>query len=171
MIYVYGFFLILLNLVWLATVPFAMPGNWLMIISTGVFAWLTWDSGPISLATLIAVTILAFLGEVVEFLGGMGGAKKNGASFIGSIGAIMGAIIGAVLGTFFLPIPILGTILGSCIGAGIGTWLLELATGKTHNDSMRSGMGAGVGQLIGITTKFFIGILIWIVIAVAVFVP
>lgn len=171
MLYFYGIFLILINFVWLAIVPFAMPGNWLMIIGTAIFAYYTREQQIISVATLIVITIFALLGELVEFLAGMCGARKAGASFFGSIGAIIGAVTGAILGTILIPVPVIGTLLGSCIGAGSGTWICEIIMGKTHDESVRSGFGAGVGQLIGVTSKFVIGIVIWIVIAAAILIP
>ena len=35
--------LILLNACWLATVPFTLPGNWLMVMSAYLFAWWQWE--------------------------------------------------------------------------------------------------------------------------------
>ena len=161
--------MLVLNLAWLAIVPFAMPGNWLMIITTLSFAWYAQDAQLYSTPTLVTIVLLAFLGEVVEFFAGMGGAKRAGASFIGSVGAIIGAVTGAILGTFLIPIPIIGTLLGSCVGAGFGTWTLERIKGKTHDESLKSGLGAGVGQFVGLITKLAIGITIWVIIAVALF--
>lgn len=171
MLYLWSITLILLNAVWLVLVFFGLPGNWLIVISTCLFAWWRWTDGVFSIYTLIAVTILAVLGELIEFLAGAGGAKKAGAGWRGSIGAIVGAVIGAIIGTFTLPIPVLGTLLGACAGAGLGAWGLELAGGRKLQDSVRSGIGAGVGEFLGITTKFILGGLIWLIVAVAAFWP
>jgi uncharacterized protein YqgC (DUF456 family) len=171
MLYVWSFALVLLNAAWLLMVFFGLPGNWLIVISTCLFAWWQWDDGIFSIYTLLAITILAVLGELVEFLAGAGGAKKAGAGWRGSIGAIVGAVTGAIVGTFTLPIPVLGTLLGACIGAGLGAWGLELAGGRKLRDSVRSGIGAGVGEFLGITTKFILGGLIWVIVAVAAFSP
>ena len=40
-------------------VPFTLPGNWLMIITTCLFAWWKWDNGLFSWPLLIAITVLA----------------------------------------------------------------------------------------------------------------
>ena len=96
MIYVWLVILILFNACWLMLVPFTLPGNWLMIITTVLFAWWQRDSGVFSIYTLAAITALAVVGEILEFLGGMGGARKAGASWRGSLGAIIGAIVGAI---------------------------------------------------------------------------
>ena len=163
--------LVSLNAVWLTLVLFGLPGNWLMLISTCLFAWWRVEEHVFSTYTLIAVTALAVLGEIMEFFGGMAGAKRKGAGWRGSLGAILGAITGAIVGTFLIPIPFLGTLLGSCIGAGIGAWALELFGGGQVSKSTNLAFGAGIGQLIGLSSKAGIGIIIWLVIAVAVFWP
>src|SRR3989339_735405 len=110
MIYIiYVVLLCIINLLWLMTVPFALPGNWLMIIGTAMFAWWQRDNNVFSPYTILAIVILAILGEIIEFLSGFGGAKRAGASWKGSMGALVGAVIGAVAGSVFLPVPLLGT--------------------------------------------------------------
>jgi uncharacterized protein YqgC (DUF456 family) len=171
MLYLLLVLLILLNFVWLMLVIFGMPGNWLIVISTCLFAWWRWEDGLFSIYTLIAIVSLAFLGELFEFLGGMHGAKRAGASWRGSIAAIAGAVAGAIVGTFLIPVLLLGTILGACIGAGLATWSLELSRGRKMDESVRCAVGAGLGELLGITAKFTIGIIICLIVAVAAFWP
>lgn len=170
MIYAWLTGLLFINAFWLMLVFFALPGNWLIIISTGLFAWWRWEDGIFSIYTLVAITVLAIIGEIVEFFAGAGGAKKAGAGWFGAIAAIFGAIAGAVLGTVFIPIPILGTLLGACIGAGGGTMLVELMSGRQMHQSIRSGLGAGTGVFLGTVGKFMIGAMIWLIVAIAAFV-
>lgn len=169
MVYLWLVCLLVLNICWLGLVFFALPGNWLVVISTGLFAWWYWEDGIFSIYTLIAITLLAFVGEIIEFFSGMGGAKKAGSGWWGAFAAIGGAIIGAIAGTFLIPILFLGTLLGACFGAGLGTLAVELKMGKEMHESMRSGFGAGLGVFVGTTGKFLIGVLIWAIIAVAAF--
>ncbi len=171
MVYVWSLLLVVVNLFWLVLVFFALPGNWLIVISTCVFAWWRAEDGVFSVYTLVLITVLAVIGEVLEFLGSFAGAKKTGASLLASIGAIFGAVAGAIVGTFVIPIPLLGTILGACLGAGLATWSVELLKGRQAKHSVRSAVGAGMGELIGIVSKFAIGCLIWFVVTVAVFWP
>jgi len=171
MIYLWSTMLILVNAVWLVLVVFGLPGNWLMVISTCLFAWWRWDHGVFSILTLIAIVVLAVLGELFEFFGGMHGARSAGASWRGSITAIAGAITGAILGTFLIPIPFLGTLLGACIGAGSGAWALEFSRGKKMEESVRYAVGAGLGEFLGIAGKFALGIVIWLTVAIAAFWP
>jgi uncharacterized protein YqgC (DUF456 family) len=161
--------LVLLNAFWLLLVPFTLPGNWLIVITTVLFAWWRAEDKVFSPYTLVVITLLALLGELVEFFGGVIGAKKAGARFLGSLGAILGAIIGAIIGTFVFPI--LGTILGSCAGAAIGACALEVAGGRRMEDTINLGIGAGLGHFFGTTAKMALGILIWFIVAVAAFYP
>ena len=169
MIYVYLVILILFNACWLLTVPFMLPGNWLMLVTTYLFAWWQWDMGIFGWPLLIAITILALIGEIIEFFAGAGGAKKAGSGWLGALAAVGGAIFGAVVGTGIMPV--LGTILGACFGAGLATWIVERITGKEQDASVRSGVGAGTGVLIGTVSKFCIGCLIWLLITIAAFWP
>ena len=173
MIYVWLTILVIFNACSLVLVLFSMPGNWIIITATGLFAWWKWDDEIFSIYTLIAIVIMALIGEIIEFFASVGGAKKAGASWLASVCAIAGAIFGAMVGTVFIPVPILGTLLGACIGACIGagsiTLLVELKGGKEMHHSVKSGLGAGVGVLLGTTSKFAIGVLIWLVVTAAAF--
>ena len=171
MLYLWLIALILLNTAWLALVLFGLPGNWLIVISTCLFAWWKWDEGPFSIYTLVAIVVLAALGELVEFSAGLIGAKKTGASWLGSIAALFGAVTGAIVGTFMIGIPLLGTVLGACLGAGLGVWGLEISRGKKMEQSVRYAVGAGLGEFFGITSKLILGIIIWLTVAIAAFWP
>ena len=171
MLYVWLIVLIVLNAVWLLLVLFGLPGNWLVVLSTCLFAWWRWEDGVFSIYTLIDITVLAVLGELFEFLGSMRGAKRTGASRYGTIAALAGAIIGAMFGTFMIPVLFLGTVLGACIGAGLGVWAIEVSRGRKMEESIRCSVGAGLGELLGITAKVATGIIIWLTVAVAAFWP
>ena len=171
MLYLWLIVLIVLNFFWLMLVLFGLPGNWLIVISTCLFAWWRWEEGVFSIYTLIAIAVLAVLGELFEFFGDMHGARRAGASRRGSVAALVGAIGGAVIGTFTIPVPFLGTVLGACIGAGLGSWAMEVSRGRKMEESVRCGVGAGLGELLGITAKVTVGIIIWITVAVAGFWP
>ena len=168
-LYVYAILMCLMNTVWLGLVFFYLPGNWLIVLTTGALAWRQWDTQMISPWTVGAMAFLALLGEVIEFMAGLGGAKKAGAGWVASIAAIAGALIGALAGTFMIPVPFAGTLVGACLGAGLVTWGFERAGGKRRDDSMRSGVGAGVGVFIGTAAKIAIGALLWLIAAIAAF--
>jgi len=171
MIYLYLIGLILMNTFWFLMVFVGLPGNWLIVITTCAFAWWQTDQHIFSTYTLIAMGALALTGELVEFFAGMTGAKKAGAGWRGSLGAICGGLPGALLGTFFIPIPLLGTILGAAAGAGFGSFLAERAGGRSKNQAMKIGFSASKGSLLGTTAKLLIGLTLLILSSIAAFWP
>lgn len=91
------------------------------------------------LAMLIALTVFSL---VVDYLAGMFGARKMGATWRG----VLGAVIGAIVGVFFnLP----GIILGPFIGA----LLFELLGKREFSDAARAGIGATIGIVVGAVGK------------------
>ena len=171
-IYLYAALLVILNLLWLFLVVVGLPGTWLMVLSTAGVAWLaSWqlEEEMFSTWTLVIITAIAALGEVLEFISGVLGAKKAGGSGWGSFGALVGGLLGALFGTIFIPIFIVGSILGVCLGAFAGAALFEKLSGRSVDESVRSGQGAAVGRFLGIGAKLALGVVIWVIVAVAAF--
>ncbi|OPX24144.1 MAG: hypothetical protein B1H04_02675 [Planctomycetales bacterium 4484_123] len=177
MVYLWAMLLVLVNTAWLALSLLALPGNWLMVLTTVLVAWWRWDPAKsysdqmFSIYVLAAIVLLAVAGEIVEFFAGAAGARKAGGSWWASIGALLGGIVGVVVGTLLIPIPLLGTIIGAGGGACLGAWGLEALGGHKGRRSLKAGLGAGVGWIIGAATKAALGALIWLIVAVAAFWP
>lgn len=177
MVYVWAILLSLLNGVWLFLGILGLPGTWLMVASTALLAWWQWDDGAgagpqmFSLGVLVAIGVLALLGEILELGAGLIGSKKAGGTKWGAVGAILGTIVGGISATFIIPVPIIGSIIGACLGAALGAGVFEMISGRKLTPSVKSGVGAGVGRLGGMIIKLGIGALIWLIIAVAAFWP
>jgi len=167
LVYVALVMLIVLNAFWLMLVLVTLPGNWLMVVGTGLFAWWRWEDGFFGWPVLVTITMMALIGELIEFFAGAGGARKAGSTWKGAVAAVMGAVFGGIAGTIMIPVPLFGTLLGACFGAGILTWVVERMAGKEHDRSVRSGIGAGTGVLVGTLSKFAIGCVIWLLILIA----
>ena len=171
MTYVWLIGLLFVNSVFWTLSFFALPGNWLIVISTCAFAVWSKEAAIFSVPTLIVITVLALIGEFIEFFACMGGAKKAGAGKRGALGALMGAICGAIVGTVMVPVLFVGTFIGACVGAGIGTWLLESTREDLENKrAVKMGVGASVGVVVGTGSKIVLGMIICIIVAVAAFV-
>ncbi len=162
---------VLLNAAALAIVLVGLPGNWLMVAFTWLLAWWQWDRHLFGLPVLIAIIALAAFGELMEFLSGAMAVRKSGGTKRGTVGAILGAIVFGIIGTAMVPIPGIGSILGACVGAFLGAMGMELSSGRTTQESVRSGVGAGIGQFLGTSAKFIVGVIIWIMVTIAVFWP
>lgn len=171
MLFVYAFILTLLNAFWLALNLVGLPGNWLIVLGTALFAYLLREQAAIHPATLISILGLAVLGEVLEFALGAAGAAKSGGSRRGALGAIVGAIVGGVIGTVAIPIPLIGSILGACGGAFVGAMSLELSGGRRVGHAVQIGRGAAVGRFWGTVAKLGVGAVMWVIAAIAAFWP
>ena len=72
--------LMLFNFVCVAANVLMLPGNWLMILSLGIFMYFAPpDHGPTFITLSIAIS-LAVVGEILEMFTGSAKAHKKGAS-------------------------------------------------------------------------------------------
>jgi len=139
-----------------------LPGLWLMAAASAGFCLLT-HHRYLGGKTLIALLVLAVLGEVLEIGIGGAAARQAGGSRRAMLGGIIGAIAGGIIGSFVLPIVL--TIVGVCIGSFVGAALFELAGGGTIDHSLIIGVGAAKGRLVGVAVKFGIGLAMLLLIA------
>jgi len=168
--------LLLVNATGVLLVAFQMPGTWLMLLSTGLFAWWQWggadDEPMVGWWALAALLGLAVLGEVVEFIAGALGASGAGSSRRGAMLAVVGGVIGAILGAIFLAfLPIVGVLIGAAIGAGAASLGGDLWAGREWGAALKTGQGAVIGKFAGAVGKLAIAVLMWVVVVVAVFWP
>jgi len=133
------------------------PGLWVMVAATIGFALLT-HFRFVGLYTICAIAVLAGIAEVIDFLASGAAAKKVGASKAGIIGAIIGGIFGAIFLT--VAVPVIGTILGVCLGTFFGALVGEIFVGSDLGNSLRVGVGAVKGRLLGLFTKLLFGCVI-----------
>jgi uncharacterized protein YqgC (DUF456 family) len=154
------FFLLLLGLIGLF---FGLPGTWLILVATTVYAWVT-GFAQIGGGMLLSLALLTLVGEVVEYLFGIAGARRFGSSGRGILFSILGGFVGAVVGAplFFG----FGAVLGALVGAFLGAVLIELLTQGTAEwrKAVRSGWGNFLGRIAGVITKMAIsiGMIVWI---------
>jgi hypothetical protein len=131
------------------------PGTFVILADSILYGWYKGFS-EITTKVILILVVLAVLGELLEFLLGILGAKKEKASNSAIVGSIICGIVGAILGaTFLLGI---GSIIGAFIGAFTGAFLIELFKRKGINQAMQSGRGALLGRVVGTITKGAIGI-------------
>ncbi len=171
---VYAILLLLALLAfWLLTVV-GMPGNWLMVAATALYAWLVPEDAAASLGwgVVLAVALLAGLGELLEALAAALGVAKAGGSRRGAVLALLGSLGGGLLGMVVgLPIPLLGPLLAAVLFAGIGAllgaMLGERWKGRDLDESWAVGKGAFWGRLLGTLGKVLVGSIMIGVVAVA----
>jgi uncharacterized protein YqgC (DUF456 family) len=142
-----------------------LAGNWLILGSMIAHAFIAdpFTRPGISWPVIALLAALAVLGEGLEFLAGLLGAGKAGASrralILSFVGSMIGAGFGFTVGNAVAPIigGIAGVFLLGATGALVGAVLGETWKGKTFQDSMASGKGAFIGRLVGTLSKTFVG--------------
>lgn len=169
MVYVYAVVLTILNLLFLASILFNLPGTWLMVLLAVAIEWWQPDEYLFSWNVLYAAAGLAMLGELFEFGLGAAGTRQAGGSRRAAAIAILGGIVGAIMGTA-LPIPVAGTLIGASLGAFAGSLLGDLWAGRPLFHSVRAGRGAAVGRFLGTAAKLAVGGVIVVLLGVAAFV-
>ncbi len=129
------------------------PGTFVAV--GGIFILsLTGGFKIISYKLLLWFLLAATVGEILEYISGMMGARKYGASTKGIFGAIIGGMIGTIL---LVPVfPGIGTIIGMFFGTFLGAFSGEYISGKSLINSGRAGWGAFLGRVFAIGLKVII---------------
>ena len=121
---VWGVVLLLGNLAGLAGTLFGLPGNWLIVLLSALFAWLVHGAAGEGLTwwSVGGLVLLAVLGEVLEFAIAAAGAAQQGASRRAMVLSMLAGMAGALLGSAGgnLLIPVVGTIPGAILGGAAG---------------------------------------------------
>ena len=150
------------------------PGNWLMLFIGGIYSWLMPSESPYSfgLIVIIFVFLLAVVGEILEFLTGVLGAKKAGGSKKGMWCSVIGSVVGSFVGVMIgIPVPIIGSLIAalllSGVGAMVGAYLGERWDGKISEEAWRVGVASFVGRILGSGFKLLCGFLALVLITIA----
>ncbi len=132
-------------------------GNWLILASV-VVAWILTGFNHFGLWTILILTGLAVIGEIIEALAAGLGARTFGAQKGAIISAIAGGLAGSIVGTAVFPI--IGTIVGACIGAFVVVVGYQyIVVEKQVHEALWTGFGAMIGLVCGRIGKFLIGII------------
>ncbi|MGM0441175.1 MAG: DUF456 domain-containing protein [Elusimicrobiota bacterium] len=149
----YTVIVLIFGLVGILMVLSGLPGTivtWIGIFLTALINGFE----VIDISLLIIFLGIIILGEVLEFVSGMLGAKKFGGSRKGSAGAIIGGLVGTV---FFTTIaPGIGTLIGIIVGTFGGAFIGEYIEGKEVLKAGRAGWGAFLGRVAAMGIKILI---------------
>lgn len=153
LLYVLAGVLILVGLA--GTVLPALPGLPVVYLGMVVAAW-AGDFAQIGVVSLVVLGLLTLLSIGIDFLAGILGARRVGAS----THALVGAAIGTFVGIFF---GLLGLVFGPFVGALAG----ELVHRPDLLHASRVGVGTWIGILVGGVAKIGLAFLMlgWFVLA------
>ena len=123
------------------TVLPALPGPALVLAGIVVGAWID-DFTRVGGWTIAIVAALTALAWVLDYLAGLMGAKRAGAS----PQALTGAAIGTVLGLFM---GLIGVFVMPFVGAMAGEYVAR----RDHGRAVQVGLGTWVGIMLGLIAK------------------
>jgi Protein of unknown function (DUF456). len=133
--------LIIFSIVGFAAIFFTTFGT-LIIFAGGILFALLTGFKIVTFNALLILLAIYLVGELIEYLFVILGAKKFGASNAAVVGAIVGAIPGAMIGAAFFGV---GIILGTFLGIFMGAFLVELIIQKDLVKSLKAGTGGILG--------------------------
>ena len=155
-----------------------MFGNWIMVAAVAVYHFAGIGEGTrfaIDRPVVVAIIVLALLGELVEFVAGAWGVKKAGGSRRGAILALVGSVIGGMVGVVIgVPVPVVGSLIAAVLfaslGALAGAMLGESWKGRSLDESVEIGKAAFWGRMLGTLGKMLIGSVMVVLGTLAVFI-
>jgi uncharacterized protein len=118
-----------------------------VVLAAAVVHRLCFGQHSASNLVLIVLAALMAVSVAFDFLAGMFGANKFGATWRGALGAVLGGLVG-----LFFSLP--GIILGPFVGAT----LFELFGDRELKQALKAGLGATLGLFAGIIGKFSIAV-------------
>jgi uncharacterized protein len=126
------------------TVLPALPGTALVLGGIVLGAWID-DFTRVSVGTLVAVALLAVLAWVLEFVAGLLGARKVGASRQALAGAAIGTVVGLFMG-------LVGVLFMPLVGAALGEYLAR----RDQKNALKVGVATWLGIMAGLVAKVVI---------------
>lgn len=134
-----------------------LPGIGLIFLASLGYGFFT-EFSQISGLLLVAFAGITALALIFDYVGGILGAKKFGASKLGIIGGVIGGLLG------LLTLGLLGLVAGQFIGTVGG----ELYKGRELDSSMKSGMGSLIGYILSVAVNTSLGLLMIVIFVIRV---
>lgn len=130
------------------TVLPALPGTALVLAGIVLGAWID-DFAHVGGTVLAVVTVLAVLSWVLDYVAGLLGAQRVGASREALWGAALGTVVGLFMG-------LVGVLFMPLVGAAAGEYLARRAEANAHGQALRVGVATWVGIMLGLLAKVVI---------------
>ena len=130
------------------TVLPALPGTAFILGGILLGAWI--DAFPrVGTGALVAVGVLALLSWVLDYVAGLLGAKKVGASRLALVGAAVGTVLGLFMGLVgVLFMPLVGAALGEAIARR-----READRAGAGRQAVKVGVATWLGMMAGMLAK------------------
>ncbi len=139
MLWVLSAVLIVLGLA--GTVLPLLPGTLLVWGGIVLGAWID-DFTRVGTTTVVVITALALLAWGLDYVAGLMGAQKAGASKQALLGAAVGTVVGLFMG-------LVGVLFMPLVGAAVGEYLAR----KDQGRAVKVGVATWVGIMVGLIAK------------------
>jgi uncharacterized protein YqgC (DUF456 family) len=126
------------------TVLPALPGTLFVLAGIVLGAWID-DFSRVTWVAVTAVSVLAVIAWVLDYVAGLMGAKRAGASRLALLGAVLGTVVGLFMG-------IVGVLFMPLVGAAIGEYIAQ----KDQARAMKVGLATWLGIMVGMIAKVVI---------------
>lgn len=123
------------------TVLPVLPGTLLVWAGIVLGAWID-DFTRVSVTTLVIITVLALVAWALDYVAGLLGAQRAGASRQALWGAAIGTVVGIFMG-------LVGVLFMPLVGAAVGEYL-------ARRDQLRAakvGIATWIGIMLGLLAK------------------
>jgi len=126
------------------TVLPALPGTLFVLAGIVLGAWID-DFSRVGWGVLSVIGVLALLAWVLDYVAGLLGARKAGASRQAIIGAALGTLAGLFMG-------LVGVLFMPLVGAAIGEFIAR----RDHERAVKVGLATWLGIMAGLVSKVVI---------------
>ncbi|MDH4392688.1 MAG: DUF456 domain-containing protein [Aquabacterium sp.] len=123
------------------TVLPALPGTALVLGGIVLGAWID-DFSRVGWGSLAAITALAVLAWVLDYVAGLLGARRAGASRQALVGAAVGTVAGLFMG-------LVGVLFMPLVGAAVGEYIAR----RDQRQALTVGVSTWVGIMVGLIAK------------------
>ena len=123
------------------TVLPALPGTAFVLGGIVLGAWID-DFARVPVWVVVLCTVLAVLAWVLDYVAGLMGARRAGASKQALIGAAVGTVVGLFMG-------IVGVLFMPLVGAAVGEYLAR----KDERQALQVGVATWLGIMAGLLAK------------------
>jgi len=122
----------------------ALPGTLFVLAGIVLAGWID-DFQRVGAWTIGAVTVLAVIAWLMDYVAATLGAKRAGASRQAVIGAALGTVVGVFMG-------LVGVLFMPLVGAAVGEFIAR----REHGQALRVGIATWIGLLAGMLAKFIL---------------
>ena len=126
------------------TVLPALPGTAFVLGGVVLAAWID-DFTRVGAVTVSIVAVLAVIAWVLDYVDGLLGAKKAGASREAILGAAIGTVVGLFMG-------LVGVLFMPLVGAAVGEYIAR----RDERKAMHVGVATWLGIMAGMIAKVVI---------------